>query len=87
MLIVIACYTATVVADMYSLHRVVPSQTYLINGFLVLAVYFIVTYVSKSYTCVIRLSVIEDLYRIFMAIVCSTLLLFGMNVVKNNKNK
>ena len=82
MLIVMVCYTATVVADMYSLHRVVPSQTYLVNGFLVLAVYFIVTYVSKSYTCVIRLSVIEDLYRIFMAIVCSTLLLFGMNVVK-----
>ena len=82
MLIVIACYTATVVADMYSLHMVVPPQTYLLNGFIVLAVYFIVTYVSKSYTCVIRLSVIEDLYRIFMAIVFSTVLLFCMNVVK-----
>ena len=30
----------------------------------------------------IRLSVIEDLYRIFMAIVVATLLLFGFNVLK-----
>jgi FlaA1/EpsC-like NDP-sugar epimerase len=82
MLIVIACYIATVVAGIYSLHSVIPPQTILLNGFLVLAVYFVVTYVSKSYTCVIRLSVIEDLYRIFMAIVFSTLLLFGFNVVK-----
>ena len=82
MLIVIACYIMTVVAGIYSLHMVIPPQTILLNGFLVLAVYFVVTYVSKSYTCVIRLSVIEDLYRIFMAIVFSTLLLFGFNVVK-----
>ena len=82
MLIVIACYIATVVAGIYSMHMVIPPQTILLNGFLVLAVYFVVTYVSKSYTCVIRLSVIEDLYRIFMAIVFSTLLLFGFNVVK-----
>ena len=82
MLIVIACYIMTVVAGIYSLHMVIPPQTILLNGFLVLAVYFVVTYVSKSYTCVIRLSVIEDLYRIFMAIVFSTLLLFGFKVVK-----
>ena len=82
MIIVIACYIATVVAGIYSMHSVIPPQTILLNGFLVLAVYFVVTYVSKSYTCVIRLSVIEDLYRIFMAIVFSTLLLFGFNVLK-----
>ncbi len=82
MLIVMVSYIATVVADMYSLHSLTSSSTILINGFIVFAVYFAVTYISKSYTCVIRLSVIEDLYRIFMAIVVSTILLIGINVVK-----
>ncbi|MBQ3363823.1 MAG: polysaccharide biosynthesis protein [Muribaculaceae bacterium] len=82
MLIVLTCFVVTVVADMYSQHSVTPSQTILLNAFIVFAVYFAVSYVSKSYTCVIRLSVIEDLYRIFMVIVISTLALFGLNVVK-----
>lgn len=82
MLIVMVSYIATVVADMYSLHSLTSSSTILINGFIVFVVYFAVTYISKSYTCVIRLSVIEDLYRIFMAIVVSTILLIGINIVK-----
>ena len=73
MLIVLVCYIATVIADMYSLHTVLPSQTILMNASIVLIVYFAITYLSKSYTCVIRLSVIEDLYRIFMVIVVSIL--------------
>ena len=79
MLIVMASYIATVVADMYSLHSLTSSSTILTNAFIVFAVYFAVTYISKSYTCVISLSVNEDLYRIFMAIVVATLLLFGFN--------
>ena len=82
LLIVLACYIATVIADMYSLHTVLPSQTILLNASIVVIVYFAITYLSKSYTCVIRLSVIEDLYRIFMVIAISTLVLFGLNVVK-----
>ena len=82
MLIVIGCFIATVVAGMYSTHSVIPSQTILLNAFIVFAVYFAVSLLSKSYTCVIRLSVIEDLYRIFIAIAISTLLLFGINVIK-----
>jgi len=82
MLIVMVCFIATVVADMYSSHFVQPSGTILLNAFLVFAVYFAVTYLSKSYTCVIRLSVIEDLYRIFLVIVFSTLLLFGINIAR-----
>ncbi len=80
MLIVLVSFISTVIADMYSSHFVQPSGTILLNAFLVLAVYFAVTFLSKSYTCVIRLSVIEDLYRIFLVIVFSTLLLFGLNV-------
>ena len=82
MLIVTASFIATVVADMYSTHFVQPSGVILLNASLVLAVYFAVSYISKSYTCVIRLSVIEDLYRIFLVIVLSTLLLCVLNVLK-----
>jgi len=82
MLIVIVSFVSTVVADMYSSHYVLPSGTILLNAFIVLTVYFAVTYISKSYTCVIRLSVIEDLYRIFLVIVFSTLILCGINVLK-----
>ena len=82
MLIVLACFVATVVADMYSLHTVLPSQTIILNASIVLVVYFAITYFSKSYTCVIRLSVIEDLYRIFMVIAFSTIVLICLNVVK-----
>ena len=82
MLIVMVSYISTVVADMYSLQSLTSSSTILLNGSIVFAVYFAVTYISKSYTCVIRLSVIEDLYRIFMAIVFSTFLLICINVFK-----
>ena len=82
MIIVMAGFIATVVADMYSTHFVLPSGTILLNASLVLAVYFAVSFISKSYTCVIRLSVIEDLYRIFLVIVLSTLLLCVINVLK-----
>ena len=82
MLIVLFCFVATVIADIYSMHVVFAPSAIIFNAFLVLAVFFLVSYVSKSYTCVIRLSVIEDLYRIFMAIAVATLLLIGINILK-----
>ncbi len=77
MLIVMFSFAATVLAGMFSIHT--SAGTILVNAFIVFAVYFTVTYISKSYTCVIRLSVIEDLYRIFMAIAFSTIVLFVIN--------
>lgn len=47
----------------------------------ILSIYFIVIYLSKSYTCVIRLSVIEDLYRTFMVVCASTCVLIVLNLV------
>ena len=82
MLIVMASYVATMVAGMYSMHTVTAPLSILYNGFIVFAVYFLVTYVSKSYTWVIRMSVIEDLYRVFMVIAISTLLLVVLNVAR-----
>ncbi len=81
MLIVMVSYISTVVADMYSLHIVNTPLNFLTIGAIVFIVYFAVSYISKSYTCVIRLSVIEDLYRIFMAVAASTLLLATINTL------
>ena len=80
MLIVMASYIATVVAGIYTQHTVTAPLSILYNGFIVFMVYFLVTYISKSYTWVIRMSVIEDLYRVFMVIAASTVALVVLNV-------
>ena len=82
MIIVLVCFSATVVADIYSSGSLTSRNDILTNGALVLFVYFLVSYISKSYTCVIRLSVIEDLYRIFMVVAVSIALLVGINLVR-----
>ncbi len=82
MLIVTVSFIATVVADMYSIHSFVTPISFFINWLIIFAVYFIVSYVAKSYTCVIRLSVIEDLYRIFMVVVLSIAILVFINALK-----
>ena len=82
MLIVTVCYISVVVAEMYSLHLFVTPISFFVNWLIIFAVYFVVSYVTKSYTCVIRLSVIEDLYRIFMVVVLSTVILVFFNALK-----
>ncbi|MBR5029495.1 MAG: polysaccharide biosynthesis protein [Muribaculaceae bacterium] len=51
------------------------------NLLLVVLVYGLVTYFTKSYTCIIRLSVIEDLYREFVVVFISTIILIVINLV------
>ena len=82
MLIVICSFAATVVAGMYSTGALIDRNDIIINGVVVLVIYFLVSYISKSYTCVIRLSVIEDLYRIFMVVAVSISLLVGINLLR-----
>ena len=79
MVIVTASYLLTVLADSYTMQQVVSPLNTAITWAVITAVYFMVTYVSKSYTCVIRLSVIEDLYRTIMVVLTSTILLVGIN--------
>jgi FlaA1/EpsC-like NDP-sugar epimerase len=82
MLIVLVSFVATVVAGMYSTGTLTGRNDIILNGAMVLTIYFLVSFISKSYTCVIRLSVIEDLYRIFMVMAVSTALLVGINLVR-----
>ena len=79
MLIVAASYILVVLADMYAHSSLLTPLSLLGNFAIVMAVYFIVTYLSKIYTCVIRLSVIEDLYRTFLVVIVSTVILLLIN--------
>lgn len=81
LLIVTASYVVVEMKDIYG-----APQSYSI-GYLVacwaaiVAVYFAVIFFSKSYTCVIRLSVIEDLYRTFLVVFISTVILATIDFV------
>ena len=80
-MVLVAC--SCVVFIVSSLNSQVSPGAFVVvrNLVLVVAVYGLVTYLSKSYTCVIRLSVIEDLYRVFVVVFVSTLILIAINLV------
>ena len=82
MLLVACSYGVFVVSSLNN--QTDPTAFVLVrNLVLVVAVYGLVTYLSKSYTCIIRLSVIEDLYREFVVVFVSTLILIGLNMIYN----
>ena len=62
-------------------HQAIDTLVILRNLIIVVAVYGLVTYFSKSYTCIIRLSVIEDLYREFVVVFMSTIILILINMI------
>ena len=80
LLIVLFSYTIVMVADYYARGTVYSPMALVINAAIFLVVYFMVIFFSKSYTSVIRLSVIEDLYRVIQVVVCSTLILLFVNM-------
>ncbi len=47
---------------------------------IVIFVYMVMNYFTKSYQCIIRLSVVEDLYRVLLLVFYSTLFLFFINI-------
>ncbi|MDO4510922.1 MAG: nucleoside-diphosphate sugar epimerase/dehydratase [Bacteroidales bacterium] len=51
------------------------------NWAMVVVVYLILILLTKSYTSIIRLSVIEDLYRVFLVVFFSTLMLIVVNSI------
>lgn len=59
----------------------ISSLVFLRNWGIVLAVYLLMIFITKSYTVVIRLSVFGDLYREFLVVAGSTILLLIINSV------
>ena len=80
MLIVLASFVLVMLADYYARGTVYTPLALVTNAIIFLGVYFLVIFVSKSYTCVIRLSVIEDLYRVIQVVVFSTFILLFIDM-------
>lgn len=81
-LIIISCsYLLLATSEAFIPGHSVNSLVFLRNWGIVLAVYLLMIFITKSYTSVIRLSVFEDLYREFLVVAGSTILLLIINSV------
>lgn len=81
-LIIISCsYLLLATSEAFVPGHSVSSLVFLRNWGIVLAVYLLMIFITKSCTSVIRLSVFEDLYREFLVVAGSTILLLIINAV------
>lgn len=81
-LIIISCsYLLLATSEAFIPAHSISSLVFLRNWGIVLAVYLLMIFITKSYTSVIRLSVFEDLYREFLVVAGSTILLLIINAV------
>lgn len=81
-LIIISCsYLLLATSEAFIPGHSISSLVFLRNWGIVLAVYLLMIFITKSYTSVIRLSVFEDLYREFLVVAGSTVLLLVINAL------
>ena len=81
-LIIISCsYLLLATSEAFFPGHSVSSLVFLRNCGIVLAVYLLMIFITKSYTSVIRLSVFEDFYRVFLVVSVSTILLLVLNAL------
>ena len=81
-LIIISCsYLLLATSEAFIPNHSISTLDFLRNWGLVLLVYLLMIFITKSYTSVIRLSVFEDLYREFLVVSGSTILLLILNAV------
>lgn len=80
-MVLVACSIGIFVLSGLSPQAGISASVVLLKVVVIVAVYGLVTYLSKSYTCVIRLSVIEDLYREFVVVFISTIILALLNFI------
>lgn len=81
MLIVMFSFMLVELRTLYATSTPAPASQVMVCGAIILAVYLFVIIIFKTYTCVIRLSVIEDLYRTFIVVSISTIILYGLDIV------
>ena len=81
LLVVTLSYVLIVINDI-SLPGFNTSVAHIVEGWLiVLAVFFVCTFLGKSHARIIRLSVTEDLYREFIVVLAATITLILLNLV------
>lgn len=81
LIIVASSYTLVSLPDVITGTSVGHPLVFFGNMGIMLLVYFLVTYLSRSYTHIIRLSAIEDLYRQFLVTLIATVILLVINIV------
>lgn len=80
LIIVFSC-SIVFFAKLYAVPQAAIGGYQLEKWLLVIGVYFTLEYFTKNYTYIIRLSIVEDLYRVFIMTVTSTIILFLSNFV------
>ena len=81
-LVIISCsYFLLATSEAFVPGHTVSTLVFLRNWAMVLVVYLLMILLTKSYTSVIRLSVFEDLYREFLVVSVSTILLLVLNAL------
>ena len=75
--IVTFCYILLAMSDVFS--SSLSLEEMLRNWAIVISVYLLMILFTKTHTSIIRLSVIEDLYRVFKVVALSAVLLIGIN--------
>ena len=75
--IVTFCYILLAMSDVFS--SSLSLEEMLRNWVIVIGVYLLMILFTKTHTSIIRLSVIEDLYRVFKVVALSAVLLIGIN--------
>lgn len=81
-LIIISCsYLLLATSEAFVPGNTISTLGFLRNWGIVLVVYLLMIFITKSYTSVIRLSVFEDLYREFLVVAGSTVLLLVINAL------
>ena len=75
--IVTFCYILLAMSDVFSSSLSLVEM--LRNWAIVIGVYLLMILFTKTHTLIIRLSVIEDLYRVFKVVALSAVLLIGIN--------
>ena len=81
-LIIISCsYLLLAMSEAFVPWNTISTLVFLRNWVMVLVVYLLMILLTKSYTSVIRLSVFEDLYREFLVVSVSTIVLLIVNAL------
>ena len=81
-LIIISCsYLLLAMSEAFVPGNTISTLVFLRNWVMVLVVYLLMILLTKSYTSVIRLSVFEDLYREFLVVSVSTIVLLIVNAL------
>lgn len=74
-------FTLLIISDYFKTGGELINELLPVKFILLILVYFLMSVIIKSYQCIIRLSVMEDLYRVFLLVFSSSCILFFINAV------